>query len=93
MAISNNSLVKSQEYLLNTPDSQLDEAMKPLIRKWSSPPLALQILEVLDKCIYGALASGFVVSLLQYLYDDACKAQRVSHEDNVRFAIWREMQE
>lgn len=79
--------------LLNAPDSQLDSSMQPLIQKWSEPePLSLEILEVLDHCIHGALASGFVVSLLQGLYDSACKNEKTTHEENLKFATWRNTQ-
>ena len=47
-----------KEALLKAPDSQLDACMFPLIEKWDDNPTALQILEVLDECIYSALASG-----------------------------------
>jgi hypothetical protein len=77
------------EYLMNAPDTQLDKAMKLLIAKWSDPPTPLQILEVLDHCIYGSLASGFVVTLLQTSYDIVCKKDGVTHEDVVKNATWR----
>jgi hypothetical protein len=78
------------EYLLTAPDSQLDAQMKPLIQKWNDPPTALQILEVLDYCIHGSLASGFVVALLQTIYDMACKVEGATHEEVAKLAIWRD---
>ena len=77
------------ELLLEAPDSQLDASMKPLIKKWSDPPTAIQILEVLDFCIHGALASGFVVAVLQVQYDVALKREGKRHEDMVPLATWR----
>lgn len=77
------------EHLLKAPDRQLDAQMKPLIEKWSDPPTALQVLEVLDYCIHGSLASGFVVSVLQILYDMRCKAEGVTHEQLEPLATWR----
>jgi hypothetical protein len=77
------------EHLLKAPDRQLDAQMKPLIEKWSDPPTALQVLEVLDYCIHGSLASGFVVSVLQILYDMRCKAEGVTHEQLEPQATWR----
>lgn len=76
-------------HLLAAPDSQMDAAMKPLIEKWGDPPTPLQILEVLDHCINGGLASGFVVKVLQILYDTACKEANVTHEEVVKDAVWR----
>jgi hypothetical protein len=77
------------EYLLKVPDAQLDYRMKLFIQRWSDPATPIQILEVLDLCIHEALASGYVVSELQILYDDSCKANNVSHEDIIKDAIWR----
>lgn len=78
-----------KQMLLTAPDTQLDSCMFPLIEKWDDEPTSLQILEVLDQCIFSALASGFVVGLLQTLYDAACKREGKTHEDNVPFATWR----
>jgi hypothetical protein len=75
--------------LLEAPDSQLDAALKSDIRKWTDPPTALQVLETLDRCIHGSLASGFMVTVLQVLYDMRCKAEGVAHEQLVPFATWR----
>lgn len=77
------------EHLLNAPDSQLDAVMKPLIEKWSDPPTPIQVLEVLDHCINGSLSSGFVVQVLQIMYDIACKASGTTHEDVIKNAAWR----
>jgi len=83
------TIIRIAENLLTAPDSQLDESMKPLIKKWSNPPTALQILEVLDKCIYASLASGFVVTLLQMAYEALCKNENTTHDDVVKLATWR----
>ncbi len=77
------------EHLLKAPDSQLDAQMKPFIEKWDDPPKALQVLEVLDYCIHGSLASGFVVTVLQTLYDMRLKAEGIVHEDCEKLAEWR----
>ncbi len=78
--------------LLSAPESQLDAKMKPLIEKWGEPPTAIQLLEVLDHCIHGALASSLVVKLLQLLYDDTLKAEGTTHEEVVKLATWRDGQ-
>lgn len=77
------------DLLLQAPDSQLDASMMPLIKKWSDPPTPLQILEVLDNCIHGSLASGFTIQVLQIIYDTECKATNVSNEDVIKNATWR----
>jgi hypothetical protein len=79
-----------KDILLAAPDSQIDAAMKPLIEKWSDPPTPIQILEVLDHCIHGGLASGFVVHALQIVYDVACKDANTTHEEVVKQATWRQ---
>jgi hypothetical protein len=80
-----------KQLLLAAPDTQLDAQMLPLIEKWDEPnPTSLQILEVLDQCIFASLASGFVVSLLQTLYDAALKNEGRTHEQNEPLATWRQ---
>jgi hypothetical protein len=75
--------------LLKLSNDSLDSNMKPLIEAWSDPPTSLQILEVLDKCIFGALASGFVITTLQFLYKDALTLEGKKHTDNEPLAYWR----
>lgn len=75
--------------LLTAPDTQLDASMKPLIEKWSEPPTPIQILEVLDHCIFGALASGVVVTVLQTMYDESLIQANTTHEEVIKKATWR----
>lgn len=61
-----------KQHLLTAPESQLDPAMREYIQvEWKVDPTALQILEVLDKCIHFALASGLVVMLLESMLSAA----------------------
>jgi hypothetical protein len=76
--------------LLQSPDTHLDAKVLPYIQKWSTPPTALQVLEVLDLCIFGSLASGFTTRLLQSLYDQRCREENTSHEVLAKLASWRE---
>jgi hypothetical protein len=78
-----------KQLLLTAPAGQLDACMKPLIEKRDTPAKAVQILEVLDSCIHGGLASGFTVRLLQMLYDAALTTEKTTHETVVKLAIWR----
>lgn len=80
------------ELLLNAPDSQLDASMFPLIRKWSNPPRAIEILEVVDWCIHSSLASGFVLKILQIQLETTMKQEGVTHEELVKLATWRNEQ-
>lgn len=70
-------------------DNQLDSTMKPLIRKWDNPPKAIQILEVLDYCVYGSLASGFMVTVLEFMLDDALKREGTTQDKLAIRATWR----
>lgn len=75
--------------LLQAPDNQLDKSMKPLIEKWDDNATSIQILEVIDHCVHGGLASGFTMNLLNTIYDLALKDEGKVHEDNIPFAVWR----
>ena len=78
-----------KEAMLNAPSHQLDPCMLPLIRAWDAEPKAIQVLEVLDKCIFSALASGFIIKLLEIIYDMCLKAEGTTHEALLPQAIWR----
>lgn len=79
-----------KEMLLQAPDTQLDHSMFPLIEQWSEPnPTALQVLEVLDKCVFSSLASRFTISLLQHLFDAALKTEGKTEAEVVQRATWR----
>ncbi len=78
-----------RELLCAGSDDQLDAAVHPMIRAWDDPATALQILEVLDLVIHDALGSGFVVRVLEALYEVACKREGVTHEQVAAIAPWR----
>lgn len=79
-----------KEMLLTAPNEQLDPCMFPIIERWSDEPTSLQLLEVIDKCIYASLASGFVVSLLQTLLEVAMERENVTLDDITPLAVWRD---
>jgi hypothetical protein len=74
---------------LTAPEHWLDATMRPLVQKWDDPPKAIQILEVLDHCIHGALAAGVVVTLLQVGYQEALDREGTIHEAVLPLATWR----
>lgn len=78
-----------KELLLIAPDNALDESMKPLIKKWDGEPKSIQILEVLDKCIYSSLASGFTISVLESMLDNAMMNENITLDDLTPLAVWR----
>lgn len=75
--------------LLEAPDTQLDKNMQPLVMQWNNPPSAIQILEVLDHCVHGALASGIVITLLQQQLKTQLVAENISREELNKQAHWR----
>lgn len=75
--------------LLKAPPTQLDPSVFPLIATWDAEPKAVQILEVLDHVIFASLGSGFVVNLLQTLYETALLGENTTHEEVEKLAHWR----
>ena len=76
------------ELLLVTTEEQLDPSMLPLIEKWDRPtPKAVEVLEVLDKCIFSSLCTDFVVGVLQTIYDNALKNEKTSRSEMQKLAI------
>lgn len=75
--------------LLEAPDSQLDESAKKIIRKWPYQPTALNVLEVLDHCVYGGSASDFTMSVLHILLDTRIEEEQTTLEEVVKHATWR----
>jgi hypothetical protein len=80
------------ELLLVAPEDQLDPSMLPLIEKWDRPtPKAVQVLEVLDKCIYSAVCTDFVVGVFQTIYDNALENEKTTHAEIEKLAVWRDL--
>jgi hypothetical protein len=78
-----------KECLLRFSDQSLDDKIKPKIRAWSDPPTALQILEVLDACIYGSLCTGVIVMGLQQHLNQHIAREGTTLEAVVAQAAWR----
>lgn len=70
-------------------DNELDPKVMEKVNAWSDPPKSIEVLEVLDLCIYYDLASSFVVSVLQVIYRDLCAIEGVTHEMNSAIADQR----
>lgn len=77
------------ELLCEAPESQLDASMVTLMRSWEGTPTSLQILEVLDQCTYGALASDFVLSVLDAMLNLRLEEEGKTMEEIVPLATWR----
>lgn len=78
-----------KDILLTAPENELDKAARDMITKWSLEPTPLEVLETLDACIYRALASDFVVSVLQIYYTLVCDKHKTTHDEVVKNATWR----
>lgn len=75
--------------LLLAPPYQLNPSVRPLIEKWSDCPTALQILEVVDKCIYASLANKFTLNVMQKMLDVAMSTENITMTDLEPQAVWR----
>lgn len=82
-------VAEALDLLKTIPPMMVDAKMQAQILTWDDPPKALQVLEVLDKCISGALAADMVVQLLQGVYNDLLISEGITHEDLLPKAIWR----
>lgn len=78
-----------KDLLLQAPDSQLDNSMKELIKKWSEPVSALEVLEVLDKSAYFSLASDFTMQVLHLSLNEALGREQTSLQELTSKATWR----
>lgn len=78
-----------KQMLLLSPDHHLDKTMIPLIEKWSEPFKAIEVLEVVDYCVHGGLASGFVMSVLETILTKAMSDENTTHEELIKQATWR----
>ena len=80
------------ELLLVAPEDQLDPSMLPLIEKWDRPiPKAVQVLEVLDKCMFCSLCTDFVIGVFQTIYDNALENEKTTHAEIEKLAVWRDI--
>ncbi len=79
------------EQLLKLSDAQLDGSMRPYLEKFDNPPKAIQLLEVLDLCVHGSLASSFVIITLDILLKDSIEREGTTYEEVVKQASWRKI--
>lgn len=75
--------------LLEMSDDALDDKIKIIIRNWNYKPSALQILEVLDKCVYGSLCNSFCIKVFEILLEDKIKEENTTYDEVVKKAFWR----
>lgn len=79
-----------KQHLITAPEDQLDKSMREFIEQnWHQEPTALELLEVLDKCIHFALASGLVIMVLETMLVSAMKAENTNMVELEKLATWR----
>ena len=79
-----------KQLLLDAPEDQIDAGARQSIATWSEPPKALEIFRTLDECVYGAMASGFVVQVLATMLVVQSKEENLTRTQLEELAIWRE---
>lgn len=72
------------DLILEAPEGQLDPSLIPYIEAWNSEPSAFDILTLLDKMVYGCLASEFTILLFEELL-----RQAVTEEDTTIDEIFK----
>lgn len=82
----NEDIIKT---LLKLSGDALDDKIKVLIRNWNFNPSSLQILEVLDKCVYDSLCNSFCVNVFEILLDNKIKEENTTYDEVVKKAFWR----
>lgn len=81
----------TKEIWLEAPVEQMAGVIKNIIReKWDDEPSAIQILEVVDHCVYWGASSDFVVTALNAYMHIALKNEGKTYEQLVTEATWRE---
>lgn len=79
-----------KQLLIEAPNDHLDAKMRDLISKWDDPdPKPIQVLEVLDHCVHGGMASEFTLMSLEIIYTRVLEQNNIKHEDVVPLATWR----
>lgn len=75
--------------LMKLSDEQIDASMQEKIRAWPDPVPAISVLEVLDACVDGSLASGFVITVLDVILQDRMMIEGTTIDELVKLATWR----
>lgn len=79
-----------KQLLLDAPKDQIDAGARQSIATWSEPPKALEIFRTLDECVYGAMASGFVIQVLETMLTVQSQEENLTRAQLEEQAVWRE---
>lgn len=69
------------EGLLDAPDTQIDHSLFEDIKSWDLNPSASDLLAILDKMVYGALASEFSINVFEALLNQAMAEEGITLEE------------
>lgn len=76
--------------MTTAPDGQIATLLIPDIVELAKNPTALECLHIIDKMVYGSLASSFVLITFQrVLLTGLLELEGVSYESVVDMAYWR----
>lgn len=89
MATDNTDVASVVAFLKAAPHGEIDTIAVDKIKTWCDDVSSLQVLEVLDMCIYGALASPIALTAIDHLYDYLLEIENKTHDDNLPYAHWR----
>jgi hypothetical protein len=82
-------MVKLKQLLLLAPKGHIDASAQKTIKEWSKYPKAIQILKTLDTCVHSGLTQGFVINVLEQMFNKALKKEKTTYEAVVKEATWR----
>lgn len=78
--------------MLEAPAGQIDPYIREMIRRWSEPESALDVLQTLDAVVLICPDDSFMVKTLQYMLQTKLKITNQSYDDLIKEAIWRKME-
>lgn len=79
------------ENFLEAPEDHMAASMKPKFKALAENPdrKAVDLLRILDECVYGSLCSDFSVYVLHTTWDAMLKQEGKTQEQGFTEAIWR----
>ena len=89
MTDHNATAVALVAFLKAAPHGEIDTFAVDKMKTWGELPSSLEVLEILDMCIYGALASPIAITAIKQLYSYLLESENKTHDDNVPYAHWR----
>ncbi len=78
-----NNFSEIYKILADAPDNQISEKLRDKFLDLSEENDydPMDILDILNKCIHGSLASDFAMQALYFIFEDMCKSKNINIED------------